>query len=35
MLPDELTSMVLITVHLELLSTAILERLDTPAGNRP
>ena len=29
MLPDELTSMVLITVHLDLLSTAILERLDT------
>ena len=29
MLPEELTSMVLITVHLDLLSTAILERLDT------
>ena len=29
MLPDELTSMVLITVHLDLLSTAILERLNT------
>ena len=29
MLPDELTSMMLITVHPDLLSTAILERLDT------
>lgn len=29
MLPDELTSMVLITVHLDLLSIAILERLNT------